>query len=208
MTDVQKPKDARKDGDPPLFLALLGYPSLAESAPRKFHLLLPDTQAERIDSRVAGARNTAFIVLLQAGLDLLKRRAEMVGSPLFVDADKEIEASGYGLNPDLSDRMAEYLAAPLKTPLPPVPCLSVEGRMGSLSRRPFALLLPRKLADDIDKTTRGPRNSVFVVLLSIGFEVYRRRALLEKIVPIVTVREFFNAQGYNKGEKDDKRGFS
>ena len=205
MTDAIPP-DPTTDPppeDPPLYLALVGQFPLAESSPRKFHLLLPETLGDRIDNRVAGSRNTAFIVLLQTGLDFLCDYTEIQ-----ISAERNITTSGYDIPTHLSDGITDYLGKTSKTPMRPFsdePCLKVWGRMGTFSRKPHALLLPQRLADAIDTKTKGSRNSVFVVLLSVGMEILRRRALKEKTVPIVRVGEFFKAQGYERSESQGKK---
>ena len=195
MTDETPPSHQPKppEADPPLYLALVGHPSLSESSPRKVHLLLPETLADRIDNRVAGSRNTAFIVLLQAGLDFFCDYAEVQ-----VSAERNITTSGYDIPTRLSDGIANFLGKTPQTSSSEEPCLKVWGRMGTFSRKPHALLLPKRLADAIDTKTEGARNSVFVVLLSVGMEIFRQRALKERTVPIVRVGEFFKAQGYER----------
>lgn len=186
--------DNPEDSQNPLYLALLGHPSMPGSAQKRFHLFLPEKQADLIDSKVAGSRNTAFILLLFAGLDLLKRRAGKKGT-LFVNAEKEIRESGYVLD----EKLAGDLLDDLKSPLPKEPsitCLSLENRMPTLPRKVFTLILPAKLAKEIDERSDGSRNSVFVVLLSIGLEVYRRRSTQEKYGQVIHVRDFFEKEGY------------
>ena len=200
MTDENSPTPQPEppEADPPLYLALVGQFPLAESAPRKFHLLLPETLGDRIDNRVAGSRNTAFIVLLQAGLDFLCAYTQVYIEESCVSAEREITSVGYDLPVSLSDKIVPLLRQPPKDTTNIETCLHVSGRMAPFSRKPHALLLPQRLADAIDAKTKGSRNSVFVVLLSVGMEIFRQRALKEKTVPIVRVGEFFKAQGYQR----------
>ncbi len=186
--------------DPPLYLALVGQFPLAESAPRKFHLLLPETLGDRIDNRVAGSRNTAFIVLLQAGLDFLCDYNQVHREEPCVLAEREITSSGYDLPVSLADKIVPLLRQSPQNTTNVETCLNVSGRSAPFSRKPHALLLPQRLADAIDAKTKGSRNSVFVVLLSVGMEIFRRRALKEKTVPIVRVGEFFKNQGYGRSD--------
>lgn len=202
MTDEIPPTTQPEppEEDPPLYLALVGQFPLAESSPRKFHLLLPETLGDRIDNRVAGSRNTAFIVLLQTGLDFLCAYTQVKEEPRVL-AEREITPSGYDLPVSLSDMIVPLLRQPPKNTINIDTCLHVSGRLASFSRKPHALLLPQRLADAIDAKTKGSRNSVFVVLLSVGIEIFRQRALTEKTVPIVRVGEFFKSQGYNSISK-------
>ena len=210
MTDEIPPSPPPKppEADPPLYLALVGHPSLTESSPRKFHLLLPEMLADRIDNRVAGSRNTAFIVLLQAGLDFFCDSRERNKETSRISAERDITTLGYDIPAQLSDDIANSLGKTPQKSSSEEPCLTVWGRMGSFSRKPHALLLPKRLADAIDTKTKGARNSVFVVLLSVGMEIFRQRALKEKTVPIVRVGEFFKAQGYDKKEEQEKKSIS
>ena len=206
MTDAISPDPTTNPPpeDPPLYLALVGQFPLAESSPRKFHLLLPETLGDRIDNRVAGSRNTAFIVLLQTGLDFLCAYTQVKEEPCVL-AEREITPSGYDLPVSLSDTIVPLLRQPPKNTTNIETCLNVSGRMAPFSRKPYALLLPQRLADAIDAKTKGSRNSVFVVLLSVGMEIFRQRALKERTVPIVRVGEFFKAQGYGQKEENEKK---
>ncbi len=210
MTDEIPPSPQPKppEADPPLYLALVGHPSLSESSPRKFHLLLPETLADRIDNRVAGSRNTAFIVLLQAGLDFFCDSRERNKETSRISAERDITTLGYDIPAQLSDDIANSLGKTPQKSSSEEPCLTVWGRMGTFSRKPHALLLPTRLADAIDEKTEGARNSVFVVLLSVGMEIFRQRALKEKTVPIVRVGEFFKAQGYERSESQKTKNGS
>lgn len=190
--------------DPPLYLALVGPTPLTASSPRKFFLLLPEDLADRIDNRVAGSRNTAFVVLLQAALDFLCAYKADSQEKVRVHSAQEITPAGYQIPSGVSDKIIPLLRKPPEKKLLEGKCLVVSGRINPFDRKPFPLLLPSRLAEAIDAKIEGARNTAFIVLLSLGMEIFRRRAQTEKTVPIVRVGEYFRAQGYERTEENSQ----
>jgi hypothetical protein len=176
-----------------LYLALVGHPLLPRENQRFFHLFLPDRLVESIDTRVAGARTTAFIVLLQAGLDILKQRSGTAEGPLVVDSDREIHEEGYVLSSDLEADLLHLASLPPVKDLLPL-LLRVQKRTMIHSRQDFKLILPKKLANEVEARVQGPRNTAFIILLSIGLSFYRKRSAQKPTV--VHVKTFFKTQGY------------
>ena len=191
--------------DPPLYLALVGPTPLTASSPRKFFLLLPEDLADRIDDRVAGSRNTAFIVFLQTALDFLLAYKADSQEEVHVYSAQEITPAGYQIPSRVSDKIIPLLRKPPEKKLLEGKCLVVSGRINPFDRKPFPLLLPSRLAEAIDAKMEGARNTALIVLLSLGVEIFRRRAQTERTVPIVRVGEFFKAQGYERKDVTEKK---
>ncbi len=178
------------------FLYLEGRPEMPRKTQKNFHLLLPEKLVETIEQRVVSpALNTSFVVLIQAGLDLLKRRRAKFETDFIVDAEKDIKEGGVGLDQSLKDNLSSILATPPKREFSR-PVLYIKRRMGSFARREFTLILPQVFAKEIDDSTSGPRNSGFLILLALGLEVFRFRSEDGKKPVTIKVTEFFKTHWY------------
>ena len=188
--------EIKENNEVGVYLYLEGRPSMPIKTQRNYHLLLPGKMVETIEKRiVSGALNTTFVVLLYEGLDLLKRRLTKEGIDLIVDAEREVGEEGYVLNQSLKDNLAPILATPPKRISHPV--LRIKRRMASLDRREFTLILPEAFSKEIDASITGPRNSAFLVLLSVGLEDFRVKSEDGMNPLTLQVPDFFKTHWYS-----------
>ena len=78
--------------------------------------------------------------------------------------------------------------------------LAVKGRPKMTEKKAFNLLLPPKLAEAVDGHCVGVRNTIFMLLIAKGLEVYREEANAKNQTVIVDADELLKKLNYLAGE--------
>ncbi len=82
--------------------------------------------------------------------------------------------------------------------------LAVKGRPKMLEKRGFNLLLPPKLAEDVDSHCVGVRNTIFMLLIAKGLEAYQEEANIKNQTVTVDADELLKKLNYLPGENTTK----
>lgn len=79
--------------------------------------------------------------------------------------------------------------------------LAVKGRPKMHEKRAFNLLLPPKLAEDVDSHCVGVRNTIFMLLIAKGLESFRKESTAKGQTITVDADELLKSLNYLGGDR-------